>query len=628
MFIVLTIAASLALAHEIGRRSAAAALPSLQQLAFDAGLASLLWVSSAAVLAAVHLLIPAIVVLRGVLFGVLAIVLFWRRRRLSTKDSLHVPGAGWLIALLPLVLWVGFVLWRGALLPPLNHDAMSYHMPKAVFFARAGGFERLALEWREAKLPVNYEILLADAIAGSGNDRTTDWISTWFYIGFIVVSVALADRWSPLSAPAAVTIALLTAAVPVALLQSGEHKNDLMTAFFMASALLWAGCWYSGRDRLSLMLTIASVAAAMGTKPQALTLAAMLAPVVAWPLWAKSRRVVPFLGRIAAVAAGSIAAALLFGCWTYVINPLNTTTKSVVMYGDWANLWQAPYVLLAAPFARDPNQLYVPWEAHPWFWKRYELFFSDLGVPFALCAIALPFVIAMLRPALRSERVVVTAAAGATFVLMLPVIFEPHGFFAISLPRYVLFIVPVVLAWTVPPLMRGRRAIDGFIVAAAAIWFTASAVDNGMNDRFAPIEYVDWMRTHPGSRVGSVDEFRAAFTADRLAGPRDTIAVEAAYGTWIDPLFGRDLSRPVELLPDGAGPAQIPPDARYVVIDRAFDAIWTGQNFRDLSESQRYLMHGAKKPEDYRLFHELLSDPRFELVYRDGRFNQAVFRRR
>ena len=82
--------------------------------------------------------------------------------------------------------------------------------------------------------------------------------------------------------------------------------------------------------------------------------------------------------------------------------------------------------LLAAPFSRDGRALAVPWESHTWFWRRYEIYFSHLGIPFALCAIAAPFAAFGFRRSVNhSESLVVTFAAIAAFILMLPVLFRP-----------------------------------------------------------------------------------------------------------------------------------------------------------------------------------------------------------
>src|SRR6185295_643028 len=56
----------------------------------------------------------------------------------AVEDAPRSSRALVMVALLPLLAWVAFILWRGWLLPVLNWDAMSYHLPKAVLMARAG----------------------------------------------------------------------------------------------------------------------------------------------------------------------------------------------------------------------------------------------------------------------------------------------------------------------------------------------------------------------------------------------------------------------------------------------------------------------------------------------------------
>ena len=144
---------------------------------------------------------------------------------------------------------------------------------------------------------------------------------------------------------------------------------------------------------------------------------------------------------------------------------------------------------------------------------------------------------------------------------------------------------------------------------------------------FAPMEYVRWAKLNPGTRVVPFDANRAASLVDRRAGPRDAVAVDAGYGTWIHPAFGKELQRPVYLIAQGTGPVHIPDGARWVAIDRSFASIWEHPDFEDLSQARKFLVRGQPKPEEMRVFNALRQDPRFELVVYNRVTNQAVFRR-
>ncbi|HSP14820.1 MAG TPA: hypothetical protein VLV78_08720 [Thermoanaerobaculia bacterium] len=606
MLLVLTALAFLLLGRELSLRWWRD-LPFYEFWTYAGAIGVCLWLASVWIAALLHVMTVPVMVGRTFLVFVVAVWLTFTRRFAPP------PSAGRERALLAFVLlWIVFILWRGWLLPPVSHDALAYHLPKAVFYARAAGFEPLSfLDPRISTIPANYEMLLADAIVLQQRDRETEWISTLFYALFVLASAAMAERWWKSNATG---VALLAAGIPVALLHSGAHKNDLMTAFFMVAALVASGRFISERDQRALLLAAASFAAAIGTKPQAAALAICVAPAILWR--AKPRQ-------IAIAAAFSIAAFLILGGAVYVSNYMHPrgSEQQVIRYGDWSNLWQGPYVLLAAPFAPHANELPVPWADHPWFWRRYEVFFSHLGIPFALCAIATPFAMFALRKRAPVEAFAVTGAAFVAFLIMLPVNFQPHGMYAISLPRYALFIVPIVFAWAVP---QTRVSVAQVIAIVALL---AYGVDTARNDAFAPWGYVQFVRAHPDTRQVPFDPYRAAEVADRRAGPNDRIALDAAFGTWIHPAFGAELSRPVDLIPAGDGPPLIRDDADWVVVDRQWNILWQHPEFRDLSQARSFLVRGKPSEADTRVLRYLRADSRFRLVFYNPAWNQAVFQR-
>jgi hypothetical protein len=217
--------------------------------------------------------------------------------------------------------------------------------------------------------------------------------------------------------------------------------------------------------------------------------------------------------------------------------------------------------------------------------------------------------------------------AVATVIVMLPVRFIPHGMYAISLPRYLLFFVPVVFSWTIAPLaMRGSRPALALIVAGG-LFFSLYAVDNAVNDTFAPLEFVLWSRENPDSRVVHFDPFRAAEFVDAFAGPDDPVALDAGYATWIHPLFGRHLRRRVDFIPAGEGPPAIADDVKWVAVDRGWNTIWGDPKFTDLSQVRQYLVRGKPTPDELRVLNALRGDSRFRLVFYNERTNQAVFQR-
>ena len=87
-------------------------------------------------------------------------------------------------------------------MPVYNHDALAYHLPKAVLLMRAHGFGVFAIpEARVATWPCNYELLLSDTMILSGEDHFTAAIATVAYLAILLVSGqaggALVGRGSP-----------------------------------------------------------------------------------------------------------------------------------------------------------------------------------------------------------------------------------------------------------------------------------------------------------------------------------------------------------------------------------------------------------------------------------------------
>lgn len=627
MIVLLTALGFAAIGLEVTLRAWPRDLRALERATFAIVIGAAMWCATTWIFALLMILTTPVLLARAVIVVAVAAMLMRKRARIASVQLDNTIVTAALLALLPVLLWTQFTLWRGAVIPPLSHDALSYHLPKAVLWSRADGFRYLEeLAPAARKIPANYEMLLTEIVETQGRDDYTEWPSAAFWLFFIIATGALADRWWRGNFLVPLTAMIFAAGLPVALLHSGAHKNDLLLAALMVSMMVAAGRWISDGDVPALLVLILATGLAVGTKPQAASLFLGLAPFLLIRAFRLRVRT------IAGIALFGIAAFLLLGGAVYVANFMReraligraTAEMEVVTYGDWANLWQGPYVLLAAPFSRSSDALYVPWSAEPWFWKKYEIYFSHLGIPFALCAVAAPFFALKFRG---RERVFVTLAAAAAFFIMLPVYFKPHGMFTISLPRYALFIAPVVFAWTVAPLaMLGPRAAKA-MVAISAVAFSVYAVDNAKNDAFAPIDYVLWARRNPDVRMIPFDPGRAPSVADVNAGPHEKIGVDASFSSWIHPLFGRNLTRPVHFFPPGDGPVVIPDDVNWIVIDRSWHVSWEAAGFTDLSQARHFLNKGVPRPEDLRVRRAVAADKRFKVEFARVGWNQVLFRR-
>jgi hypothetical protein len=651
--IAVTILAFVLLGYELAlrwRRDRAGAL----ELALAAAtIASLLWIATVWLAALAHRLDRPTMLARTAAVMIAAIALMAvrvRRKELTTGELARETLLTWGVAAIPIALWIAFILWRSAIVPPLSHDALAYHLPRAVLWIRQHAFGPItvAVDARMRILPPNYELLLADVILLGNGDAYTEWISVFFYVAFLIACGALAERWWSGATKAALPVVVLAAATPVLLLHTGADKNDIMMGFFMVAALVWTGRWFSQHDIRALALCGLTIAAAIGTKPQGLMLAACLLPIVVWravrDLRAKQLRaaalvrVIVFCAVASLLLGGAFYAAKLAGDRSVDVSS-DPHRSRFVAYDDWRNLWQAPWVLLTAPFSPNPDELYVPWSdrmsSHTWFWKRDEIYFSHLGIPFVVCVLLLPFAIARFRrqsPEVAAERAAIAIAALATLVIMFPVrdVPMPHGIYTAALPRYALFIVPVVFSLTLAPaFLRFAKSGSRFAHIALYVfvaWFMSEASHAAVNDRFVPVEYLSFAVAHRGTRIVPFNPYRAACVLDALAGPDDKVAFDAGYAAWIHPAFGRELRRPVTFIVPGPGAPAIPRDAKWVVVDRSFAIIWQHPDFHDTADARRYLSRGTAPESDTRVVRALLADPRFERVYYDARMNQAVFR--
>jgi hypothetical protein len=617
----------------------------LEQITAAALLGCSLWIAANWLLALTHTFTKPAILCVALLFGAVAVfvvVRAWPRLQsyqVSRTTALQLACAS------PLFFWTAFILWRGSILPPLTHDVLGYHLPKAVMMIRARGFEYfIAPDTRISHLPANYELLLADVLLLSGNDRLTEWLGTTFFVLFLAACGAVAQRWWR-AGSVAVPSMLVIATAPVLILHSGADKNDLMAGFFAVSALLWGARWAANGDSLSLALLVTALTTGAGTKPQQAAILVGLAPAllrrVVQDIRADRRAVL----RYTAIAVAAVLWFGLTGAAAYVYNTVHESSplevqigadaanadadnksKGVFQWGDWSNLWQFPYLLLTVPFSRVPTAVWVPWKQEYWFWPHYEIYFSHYGMLISLLIVALPVCIYLFRRAegRRRERVIYSIAALIAFLLTLPVQFRPIGFFG-SFARYLLYILPVVVCWTIAPLYRRSRLATWALLLIVSGIFTFNAIRLAQRDQFAPMQFVRWMAMNPGTRTAYFAPNRAASVVDRIAGLDDTIAVDGSFDSWIYPAYGEKLTREVVFV---ANAAAIPPHARWVIVDRSWSAAWGHPLLTDMGRFWKYRSRGTPRPEDLALYNALRTDPRFALIHRDDRTNQAVFWRR
>lgn len=554
------------------------------------------------------------------------------------------------LAATSLLLWMIFVLWRGIVMPPLTHDALAYHLPKAVYLSRAHGYATFgAPDARIDGLPSNYELMLADILLFDGSDRITEWLGTLTWGFFLLTGAAVAERWWGRGWHL-LAVVLALASVPIVLLHSGADKNDLVASAFFLQAMLWGSIWAARESLAAAISTIVALMLGFGTKPHGgLVAIAVLLPVIVGSIRRKrlcaARHPLPILAAIVFVVFPLLGGASYVNAILFSRGPLGQIAMSSdkAGYGEWANLLWFPPLVLTAPFSSHPLEVWVPWRDEYWFWPRYELYFSHFGALFTVLVVAVPPLAWLVRrsarkmhdPLVTQEMIGVIVSCAFAVGLIVLIRYTPFGFFS-AFPRYILFLPAVLIAWAIPALIfltgRVRRIGDSapaLVIIALIVWFGSSAVDYGRHDRFAPLAAVLAMAR--GTMYPRAVPFavRGEVVVDSLAGPDDHIALDGAMDSWVQPLFGRELRRQVDFIAPGPGPVEIPTDATWVVTDRVFKQAWLHPEFANLGQWRRYLGRGPLDADDRRIFEYCRSHPDdWDLVFSDEASATTAFRRK
>ena len=549
------------------------------------------------------------------------------------------------LALAPLGIWIAFALWKGSLLPPVNHDVLSYHLPKAVMIAKSGTVAAfVAPDPRIGAGPANYELLLADFLL-LDSDKHTEWIGTASFLVLLALTAMMARRWWGRGYAHVVAAVLVVAGARLLLLHSTADKNDLLAAVFTLGGALWTARWLVERDAVAGALALVCLVFGVGTKAQGVFQFASVGLVIL-ALWLARRLPWRIRPRLVVLAVLFFVALIIVGGGAAYVqglaqqrNPLRAfeAPTASMSYGDWGNLWRYPGMVLLAPFAGGDNLVWAFWRGEWWFWPKYELFYSHFGWVISCLAFLLPAVAIWLRRSrvgweTRRERWIATTILLLSIALILPVHMLPLGVFG-SFGRYVMCAAPLIVTWTIAPIVErtigaaGRlRFVAHVLVAFAAIALLQSGYECAIKDRFAPLRLLQTQLQRP-SRFG-VFALRAGLVADALAGPDDCIAVDGGFDTWLYPVFGERLQRKILFIQPGDGDPKIPEEATWVVVDRAWARIWGGSRFLTMATAMRDFDTGPLTVADARVMHFLSKHPEWELKFADRPYNQAVFHRR
>jgi hypothetical protein len=295
-------------------------------------------------------------------------------------------------------------------------------------------------------------------------------------------------------------------------------------------------------------------------------------------------------------------------------------------------------MLLMRPFAPTPDSVWNPFYGEYWWWPKYDLYFSEYGRTITVLVLVLPITVHRYVRQSRgdgrgSERLCLALVFTGTLAVMLPIKADPHGLFN-AFARYVLFIVPFIVAWSAVPLLRellaGKRLAryTGLLaLVACAATFSANAVDAARYDNFVPLSFVWFAYQNPGTRVIPGNPHRAGSIVDTMAGQDDHIAIDGDFDTYLYPILGAELRRRITFIPNGKGAAAIPSDARWVVVDRTWNKYWANPKMTNIGRFPEYFGTGTPTPEDDLVLTQLEHDAAFRLVHLDALNHQAVFER-
>src|SRR5262249_12778987 len=169
----------------------------------------------------------------------------------------------------------------------------------------------------------------------------------------------------------------------------------------------------------------------------------------------------------------------------------------------------------------------------------------------------------------------------------------PAGF-APYFPRYLLTTAVLILCATIAPLFaaierRLPRRSASFALGAAVLLPMIPISDYAIHDKWMPIDYVRAVAHRANRRFYPPMPLRAAMVADHVAGPNDRIDVHGGHDTYLYPAYGASLTREVYFV---TRPADVRPDAQWVVIDRADNIFWHHPAFKSAEDWRRYWGRG------------------------------------
>lgn len=615
---------------------------------------TLLWIGVGWALAALRWLRPAGLLGAAALMGALAAWSVLKNsgtHRIALADAwrgLRSLRSEW-VFLGALGLLVAFNLFKGWVLPCANSDALAWSMPIAIRYHLGHGLDwtvRPQAEWLpHLSDPHNYELMAASILSLTGTDRITEWLSTLAACGILSVVGVQFRRWSGPGLHVW-TALLLFAAAPVFLLHMAADKGDLLTILLTLLGIFWTvRAWLENGLRPGI-LALWVLFALFNVKRSGWMLAPplMLAVYFRWVILIARGRI-PLAPTFLRAVGHSLAAGLAMGgvktLWLwYQTRPILRGVAGIASQMSpsahsfsWADPLRFLWVVSLAPF-RSTDYTVRLLSGAEWYWPEYNLIYSHFGWLFGpVLLVALGVLAAGVfrrGPARGFPReqwlCLGISALPAYFILFRNYAYD-GGFN--TFPRFVLFLLPPLLAVGILPLLARARRPWVFGVAAVLLLGGAASRAYG-RDMVAPFVYLEDLWKHPAKRRWvAVAPNRMPCILDRLAGPRAVVVSDCTYLTWLAPLWGEGFTRDVRLLEWKDGRPQIPPEAEWMVIDNVSGQTWgNGQVVQNAEDFANAFRRGSPTERDTRLFPILKADPEWELMTASPRGEQALFRRK
>ncbi len=211
-------------------------------------------------------------------------------------------------------------LFLAVYVPPNNYDGMTYHMARVGYYLQQASFDSFPTpNIRQTSFPANAEILILWQVVILKSDRLAGIVQWLCWCWTLMAVYALARNFGPRNRKRPALFAALAFAVfPQILLQSSSTQNDLVLAFFICCAFLFALDYLKPDSPPGgMVFSATALGLAIGTKAVAMLFLPGFALAFIAAAWIC--KPIPWK-RLIHASLLCIMAALLFGSYFYIQN--------------------------------------------------------------------------------------------------------------------------------------------------------------------------------------------------------------------------------------------------------------------------------------------------------------------